>query len=140
MTATEDVLEKTRAEEYEKLCFWHVFEEIHVIGQQKVSSRWVYSEKNDGKVKARLVARGFEDAERSNLVKDSPTCSRDTYRAFLAVACTMRKWIFGSLDVKSAFYRAHIKRSVILQPPKELRREGLAWKLKNNHYMDLWMP
>ena len=129
VTATEDVLEKAKTEEYEKLCFWDVFEEIQDIGQRKVSSRWVYSEKNDGKVKARLVARGFvEDAERSNLVMDSPTC-RDTFRAYLAVANTMRKWIFRSLDVTSAFLQAHT-RSVILQPPKELRREGFAWKLK----------
>ena len=133
MTATEDVLEKARTEEYKKLSFWDVFEEIQDIGQQKIKSRWVYSEKNNGKVKARLVARGFEDVERSNLVKNSLTCSRDTFRAFLAVASTMSKWIFGSLDVKVCFYRAHLsKKSVILQPLKELRRECFAWKLKKS--------
>ena len=115
MTATEDVLEKARTEEYKKLSFWDVFEEIQDNGQQQFSSRWLYSEKNDGKVKARLVARGFEDVERSNLVKNSSTCSRDAFRAFLGVASTMSKWIFGSLDVKSVFLQGtRIKKSVIL--------------------------
>ena len=94
-----------------KNCFWDVFEEIHVFGQQKVSSRWVYSEKNDGKVKARLVQRS-NFVQRSNLVKDSPTCSRDTFRAFLAVASTMRKWIFGSLDVKKSVFTGHTSKEV----------------------------
>ena len=38
MTATEDVLEKARTEEYKKLSFWDVFEEKQDIGQRKVKS------------------------------------------------------------------------------------------------------
>ena len=49
-------------------------------------------------VKARLVARGFEE-DSSNLCTDSPTCSRLSMRlVFLS-----NKWEIKSLDIKAAF-------------------------------------
>jgi hypothetical protein len=55
-----------------------VFEEVKDIGQSCVSCKWVITSKvkNDVEVvKARLVARGFE--ERHNTARtDTPTCSR----------------------------------------------------------------
>jgi hypothetical protein len=57
-----------------------VFEEVKDIGQSCVSCKWVITSKvkNDEEiVKARLVARGFE--EKTNTAQtDSPTCSRQS--------------------------------------------------------------
>ena len=46
-----------------------------------VSTRWVVTEKyEDGEkvVKARLVARGFEETDLKDIRKDSPTCGKDS--------------------------------------------------------------
>ena len=56
----------------------NVYEVLPFTGQKYVSTRWVFTEKFiDGKkaVKARLVARGFE--EETTVQVDSPACSKE---------------------------------------------------------------
>ena len=56
----------------------NVYEVLPFTGQKCVSTRWVFTEKFiDGKkaVKARLVARGFE--EETTVQVDSPACSKE---------------------------------------------------------------
>ena len=113
-----------------------VFEEVKDIGQSCVSCKWVITSKvkNDVEVvKARLVARGFE--ERSNTARtDSPTCSRQSLRMSFVVASTMT-WTIHSLDITSAFLQGNgIERNVFLRPPPEADCEGVVWKLKRCIY------
>ena len=63
----------------------YVYEKIQEAGQTAITVRWVLSTKIDGTLKARLVARGFQDPDAENVVKDSPTCARDTFRLLLAL-------------------------------------------------------
>ena len=68
--------------------------------------------KDDAKiVKARLVARGFE--EKTNTARtDSPTCSRQSLRMAFVTASTM-SWTIHSLDITSAFLQGNeIRRNV----------------------------
>ena len=58
-----------------------VFEEVNNVGQKQVSSRWVCTQKKqpDGIVpKARLVTRGFEEFNTTDLPKVSSTCSSES--------------------------------------------------------------
>ena len=55
----------------------NVYKEVEDVGQERISVRWVTTEKvknDEVVVKARLCARGFEEVQ--NFRKDSPTCSR----------------------------------------------------------------
>ena len=55
---------QAKEKEYDNLIQNGVFEEVPYNGQKLVSTRWVFTEKYDeGKkiIKARLVARGFEE-------------------------------------------------------------------------------
>ena len=57
-----------------------MYYEVDEEKESSISVRWVLTEKLiEGKtqVKARLVARGFEDAGRNDVRKDSPTCERE---------------------------------------------------------------
>jgi len=56
----------------------------------------------DGKhsVKARLVARGFEEIQ--NFRTDSPTCSKEGLRIALSIIAS-NSWTLNSLDTKTAF-------------------------------------
>ena len=100
-----------------------VFEEVKKANHQCISSRWVVTEKfKNGKqvVKARLVARGFEE-DSTNLVKYSPTCSRESLRLLFTVAATMN-WKLQSVDITCAFLQGNtIDREVYLQLPKDIK-------------------
>ena len=112
-----------------------VFEEVDYNSQQLLSVRWVVTEKiKNGEpfVKARLVARGFEE-DTDNLRKDSPTCSKESVRIALAVAVA-RNWECHSIDVKAAYLQGYkIERDVYLNPPPEFSN-GKVWKLKKTVY------
>jgi hypothetical protein len=112
-----------------------VYEEVNNIGQKVMSVRWVVTEKlKDGNrvVKARLVARGFEE-DSSDLRKDSPTCSKESIRVAIAVAAA-NKWFCHSLDVKAAYLQGNsIERDVYLRPPSEFFT-GKLWKLNKTVY------
>ena len=65
-----------------------VYSEVEDNGQVCVSTRWVVTEKcKDGEkvVKARLVARGFEELDLKDIRKDSPTCGKDSLRLCLTI-------------------------------------------------------
>ena len=107
-----------------------VYREIPDEGQECISLRWVLKDKvnNEGTTfcKARLCVRGFE--EEQDFRKDSPTCSREGIRLFLAVTAT-NKWELHSIDVKGAFLQGkEIERQVIVRPPREAETDNL-WVL-----------
>ena len=61
-----------------------VYEEVKDDGQERLSSRWVMTDKStetERKVKARLVCRGFEEAV--EVQADSPTGSKETLQMLI---------------------------------------------------------
>ena len=125
-----------KAKEVVNLIDNSVFEEVKDVGQSCVSCKWVITSKGTGIdkiVKARLVARGFE--ERMNDARtDSPTCSRQSLRMAFVTASTM-KWKIHSMDITSAFLQGNgIERNVYLKPPPEANSKGVVWKLKRVIY------
>ena len=107
-------------------------------GQDTISSRWVFTEKDtDGKkiVKARMVARGFEeDVELLGIRTDSPTCSKHSLRLVM-VSAAMYNWDINSIDIASAFLQGNeISREIYLKPPKDVCSKGKIWRLKRCIY------
>ncbi|KAK4327262.1 hypothetical protein Pmani_002204 [Petrolisthes manimaculis] len=80
-------LDKAKQEEIKSWKNFGVYEEVTNMGQNALSVLWVVTEKEnmDGKkkIKARLVARGFEDKE--EVQSDSPTVSKEMLRSFVAI-------------------------------------------------------
>ena len=56
-----------------------VYNSVENCGQKCVTVRWVFTSKDDGLFKARLVARGFQE-DKTDLMVDSPKCSRESRR------------------------------------------------------------
>ena len=59
-----------------------ICEPVPSTGQKCISTRWVLTDKITGgerKVKARLVARGFEE-KNEEFMKDPPTCAKESLR------------------------------------------------------------
>ena len=112
-----------------------VFVEVDDQGQPALSVRWVVTEKiknNRRIVKARLVARGFEE-ENKDFRTDSPTCAKETLRIMLMLIGSY-SWQCNSLDIKSAFLQGNaIEREVFVKPPKQFE-DGKLWKLCKTVY------
>lgn len=118
--------------ELKKLLDFGVYEEVPRGSQHCISTRWVLWKKGDG-VRARLVARGFEETVHEQV--DSPTVGKGVMRILLAIASSFG-WKVKSLDIKSAFLQGEqLDREVFIVPPKEADvSEGYVWKLKRCLY------
>ena len=105
-----------------------VYVEVPNEGQNYITTRWVLTEKIiDGKngVKARLVARGFEEENLKNLRTDSPTCGKESLRILISIIVS-KEWQINSLDIKAAFLQGkEIKRTLFLKPPIEAKTTNL---------------
>ena len=117
---------------------FNVYKEVKNEGQKAISVRWVLTEKDvsgseEKRMKARLVARGFEEKE--DIKSDSPTVSKEVMRAFITICSSMR-WREHSIDAKSAFLQSEgIGRDVYLIPPTEAKCDKtVLWKLEKCVY------
>ena len=130
-----DVVTEAKRSEIEMWDKNGVYEEVDNVGQDTISVRWVITEKiKEGKpvVKARLVARGFEEHDQ-DMRKDSPTCSREAVRLTLALSAA-HGWDCHTIDVKAAYLQGDpIEREVFLRPPPEFDN-GKLWKLHKTVY------
>ena len=87
-------------------------------------------------IKARLVARGFEEDDLDKLRTNSPTCGKESLRILMAIIVT-NCWKINPLDIKAAFLQGKgITRDLLIKPPKEANTTKL-WRLNKN--MDLMM-
>lgn len=121
-----------KRKELEKLKDFDIYQEVENTGQLCISTRWVLWEKGD-EIRARLVARGFE--EESVLQSDSPTVGKSALRLCLIVAAA-KDWPVKSTDIKSAFLQSRdIDREVYITPPKEAGVSGdKVWLLRRCLY------
>lgn len=123
---------EAKHEELDKLMSFDTYEEVPDIGQPRISTRFVMTKKND-KVRARLVARGFE--EESVCQSDSPTVSRAAMRVCISIAVNAG-WEIETTDIKSAFLQSRaLDRNVYVTPPVEANcPNNKLWKLKRGLY------
>ena len=114
---------------------FEVYEEVDDIGQERLSSRWVLTDKStetESRIKARLVCRGFE--EEVKIQSDSPTGGKETLHILLAIAAS-KEWRIKSGDVKNAYLQGTmLEREVYMEPPAERNRCGKIWRLKKAVY------
>ena len=133
----EDVKE-AKMREIENLESYDVYERVEDKGQVCVGARWVVTEKqgHDGqkmKVKARLVARGFQEIDKEQ--SDSPTAQRESLRLFLAAAANIGVQSLRSIDISAAYLQSdELNRDVFLEVPKDIREDGTVWKLNKPLY------
>ena len=123
---------KAKYTELEKLKEFNTYETVKDEGQYRISTTWVLWNKGD-EVRARLVARGYEDNQ--EIQTDSPTVGKSTVCITMAMAAA-EHWEIKTTDIKSAFLQGKdMDREVYLTPPKESNCDtGFLWKLKRCLY------
>ena len=119
---------QAKQEELLKLKDFETYKIVKDCGQPRISTTWVVCDKGNGIMKARLVARGYE--EEGDIVSDSPTMNKSSLRVILSLAAS-KGWTLETTDIKSAFLQGDtINRDVFIKPPREANLEkGYLWKL-----------
>ena len=134
-SSTSPRFDEAKQQELQKWIDMGTYVEVCDDGQPRISTRWVCTEKvkgNDITLKARLVARGFEE-NTHELRKDSPTCQKESLRCFLSILAS-NGWKLCSIDIKSAYLQGiPINRELYIQPPREAHTDKL-WLLKKCPY------
>ena len=105
-------------------------------------TRWVLTWKSvEGRrtVKARLVARGFQDPDLAAGLVDTSSCvsHRSSHVQVISLSA-LRKWKLRSLDIKNAFLQADpFPREVYLHAPLEWcpKNPNRVWKLNDTAYV-----
>jgi Reverse transcriptase (RNA-dependent DNA polymerase) len=111
-----------------------------------VSTRWVFTIKKgmtETRFKARLVARGYEDAEKENISSDSSVASAVAQRLCFGAACAERQWIPHSWYFSTAFLEGKYidrKSDIVIAPPDGYAAAGIAWRLKKPVYGYVLLP
>ena len=117
---------EAKRQELEKLKEFETYEVVNDVGQERITTTWVLTEKGE-EVRARLTARGFQEEE--EFPKDSPTLQKHSMRLILMLAVSL-SWIIETTDVKSAFLQgSRLERIVHVLPPKEAEAVGKLWRL-----------
>jgi hypothetical protein len=112
---------------------------VHVPkGGNMVTKRWGFTIKTreDGtkRNKARLVARGFEDDEKANVTRDSPTAENSSQRMVLQILAE-KQCIPTSWDFETAFLQGKtISRSVYISAPPGYAPDGSCCLLRKPIY------
>ena len=93
-----------------------------------VTCRWVYDKKHDGRLKARLVARGFTQVWGENYNETfSPVARYESIR-YLAAHAALEDWEMEAMDVKTAFLNGDLDEEIYMDQP-----EGWTVKGKEDH-------
>ena len=97
-----------------------VYQEVPFSNQKYITVKWVRTMKEtneESTPKARLVASGFEEDNQDEIVKESPTCSKDSLRIISAMTA-QKCWDLRSIDIRTAFLQGEtLQRNVYLRPP-----------------------
>ena len=124
--------------ELDARCKFKVFSPVpwRNVAEGIVDTRWVLTWKLvEGRraVKARLVARGYQDPDLAAGLADTASCVslRSSPHQVISLGA-LKKWELWSLDIKNAFLQADPSpREVYLHAPLEWRPENpnIVWKL-----------
>ena len=122
---------EAKQKELDNFDTFDVYDEVDDIGQPKLGTNWVCTEKvknNETIAKTRLTIRG--DMENVEGVRtDSPTVMKGNINILLTVAA-MKGWKIQNSDVTAAFLQTRdLDRDVFVLPPRERRIPGVIWKL-----------
>ena len=124
--------EQAKLEEVQKLKEFCTYDTVDDRGQDRISTKWVITDKGGGKKKARLVARGFEETD--YIQSDSPTVTKSVIRIVLTLCATLG-WIVKTTDIKSAYLQGQsLSREVYIKPPLGYEEPNKLWKLKKCLY------
>jgi hypothetical protein len=100
-------------------------------GRKLVGNRWVYSEKDDGRFRARSVAQGFSQVPGKDFQEShAPVVNDVTFRIILILKL-LKKLKTGQFDIETAFLYSDLDEEIWMKFP-----DGYSRYLKEKHNKD----
>jgi hypothetical protein len=121
--------------ELETLSKRQVFEVVkRPSGRKVIKNRWVFNVKDDGRKRARLVAKGFSQVEGMDYDQVfSPVVRFETVRLILALAA-LEDWVAYGLDVRNAYLYGELDEELYMEQPEGFTAPGTS---KESHVLRL---
>ena len=122
-------VKEAKVKEMKKLEDYGIFKLVEDIGQECIRSRWVITRKEahdeqKTQIKARLVARGFQEVGKPQ--SDSPKVAKESLKILIAMALK-DDFELASMDIRAAFLQAKIlDREIYIKLPEDQRVDGLC--------------
>lgn len=109
---------------------WVLVNESEAKGKELITSRWVFRVKEEGKYRARLVARGCQQKQDKLDFQDifSTVVQSTSLRILLAIAASEKLDIM-TFDVKSAFLYGDLQEEIYMRLPQGYNHPGKVCKL-----------
>jgi hypothetical protein len=97
---------------------WSYVDEKESEGKKVLSNKWIFTRKEDGRYKARLVVRGCEQKSVYDYEESfSPVISSNSLRTMFAIS-TIKNYHVLKFDVKTAFLYGEIHEEVLMKVPE----------------------
>jgi len=121
----------------EKNNTWEAAKPEEMRRKEVITSRWILKIKDDGRYKARIVARGFQQTQDVDFKEIfSPVVDTNTLRLLLAVSVQINYKIF-TFDVKTAFLYGELEEPAFIKISQGYKEEGKICKLKKALYQSI---
>jgi hypothetical protein len=106
-------------------------------GRRAIKNRWVFNEKSDGHLRARLVAKGFSQVEGIDYNElFSPVVCYESARLLFGVAA-LENWDMFSVDIKTAYLYGKLDEEIYMTQPEGFKisgKENKVWRLHQALY------
>lgn len=114
---------------------WTYVDVQEADGRRILNSRWVLKIKNDGRYKARVVAKGFQQIEGIDFTDTyAPVVGTSSLRALIAIAAA-KELDFVTFDVSSAFLYGDLDEDIYMYIPEGFKQiKGKICKLQKSLY------
>ncbi|KAI5950096.1 hypothetical protein KGF54_005244, partial [Candida jiufengensis] len=102
--------------------------------KKALGCRWVFTKKDSGKLKARLVAQGFKQVEGIDYGETfSPVIRSESIKLLFALAAKTNK-IINQMDVSTAFLNGFVEEELYMSTAPGYDVEGKVYKLVKSLY------
>jgi hypothetical protein len=83
-----------------------------------LQAKWVYKVKNDGRYRARLVVKGYNQIPGVDFTESHSPVACDTTIRLILILCLLSNWHNEQIDVETAFLYGELTERIMLQKPE----------------------
>lgn len=113
---------------------WRIVDSSEAEGKKILSSKWIFKTKEDGRKKARLAVKGFEQIYGIDYEETfSPVVNNASLRILFALA-VKKNYILTTFDIKTAFLYGNLDEDVCMYPPEGYNYGNKICKLQRALY------
>lgn len=113
---------------------WVLVDKNEIKDKNILSCKWVFKVKDEGKYKARLVIRGFEQKYGIDYQETfSPVINMTCLRILFALAVN-KDYIIKKFDIKTAFLYGQLNEEIYMEVPEGYDEENMVCLLKKSLY------